>query len=1395
MTNPRVSRRGLAVLLALAAPFLPPAARADDKDLLVHTTAPPNLMLVFGNSQTTQQPLDSATSAWDGDADSPASKMGASKRVVARFVRDKSGQYNFGLTSFSHNPNAGSITIFRKHWLYAPMTADYPSESWQEPAGTIERWGNLSTGPCTSLTVPACSDRSPAFITLPSSATVVGPFFGVQGNSSAYIYLDGNASSATQRIMITLKMGEYGDAYSDGTLSAYSISSPSPAHSMEVEKEYQEKSGGTWNTTATTPNGDPAKVTVFYIPPTSLPQDLFFQSDPDAGKAIGFLNDRQTDFTVAANCSGWEFQVNTAPQPLVKIPRDYAWGATCEPAQDSLLCISRLMRPQAALVRYDQGSGTYTVTDHDNPGYTGSGSKYADGCDPDLLGAVDVGLDVVENNAILTTRNGSQAPIKNLLENIYDYFSNPDVDGFQNGKRVDDPNKACRNSAAILIYDNFNGCQNDDCTFLTNHVLKKLKQIGVPVYVIGLGASAVSTSDSGRCIAQNSGAILPDGTVGYFPVSSAQGLYNALADIASFVNESTKDFASATVSSVQAGGDQMVYLATFNAAKNRSIWNGRVNGYKLDATGQIQFGEKTIRDPNDPDNGLALPAPSNDPSSLIWNAGENLIQTPGTGATDPAAVLAPGAPMSSGTYLDSSNDTVTTIGTRFHPGRKIVFSLPQGYTDPVTALPIPATDPIPESRHDLTYTTSASWWPALKTLLGPQTSPPNVLLPALDDDDAGNSLRFLWGDRDAVMTTTEANQRYLGLKLGDIFHSNPLIVGRPADFAFFDSNLNNYQAFLKTYRQRRRMLFAGANDGLLHAFDIGVFNRDASVCSTLSDGSLPPCYDLGTGVELFAFAPRGTMQIYKPLKDAAGPQTKKMEWTVDGAPSAADVFIDGSHNGTPTPADRTWHTVLVGGLREGSPFQGTSSVPPKSSRGSYFALDITQPDELVDDGSGGVGPPSGPGTFLAPRCLNASGDPSCGKDAADATVRSSQPARAWPAVLWEILDTGDLDVGPSPGAGYGDMGETWSKPAMGRVKVCVANCGNTSPPLPTTEDRYVAIVGGGFDRQRLNRRGNWLYMIDVETGKTLYRANSSCGVNTGAVGCVPTYFGSVPSEPAAFDLNGDGYLDFLYVGDLKGQMWRIDLTDLRRLPAAPGGRWNNQLDLVNGSGKPFLFFQAPQAVDPLTDPFFPIYFRPTAVSLGFSSGGQPTFGLAFGTGDRDDIVSEKDPLSLSFKQRFYYVIDDSNSTTKTEADLLNIPSPTAPAATSVPTRGWYLELARGERLITDSLAIKGVVFFSTFNPIPAGVTRDACNNLIKCANQRGEARFYSVKYATGDAYAGSDRGDTQENATFLTNPVFYTSADQQAHVIFTSDNYVKIETVPGGTRTTVKDWKDNDRPR
>src|SRR5687767_3682600 len=225
-------------------------AGADDKDFLrpVGEAVPPNLLIVFGNSQTLTQTISFTgvnTSTFDGDGDSPGSKMGAAKRVLKQFVVENATSYNIGLTSFAHNPNVGSIDIDRKHWVYQALATDFPNDVFKEVAGTLSRWGPAGEGPCTSKTVPYCGDRSkqfdgitPAVISLTDSkATVQGPFFGSVASSPAYIYLNGSASDATERIQYTIVAGSYGEAFTDGSLTALTRGT----HSIEVKKQYQKR--------------------------------------------------------------------------------------------------------------------------------------------------------------------------------------------------------------------------------------------------------------------------------------------------------------------------------------------------------------------------------------------------------------------------------------------------------------------------------------------------------------------------------------------------------------------------------------------------------------------------------------------------------------------------------------------------------------------------------------------------------------------------------------------------------------------------------------------------------------------------------------------------------------------------------------------------------------------------------------------------------------------------------------------------------------------------------------------------------------------------------------------------------------------------------------------------
>lgn len=173
---------------------------------------------------------------------------------------------------------------------------------------------------------------------------------------------------------------------------------------------------------------------------------------------------------------------------------------------------------------------------------------------------------------------------------------------------------------------------------------------------------------------------------------------------------------------------------------------------------------------------------------------------------------------------------------------------------------------------------------------------------AINDGLGEQRLRYIRGE-------AFENFRVRSTTLGDIVHSNPQLVGEPS-YYYPDNwgdaepeNIAPYSTFARNNRDRRRVVYVGANDGMLHAFDAG----------TATDG----VYSAGTGDELFAYVPA---KVFSNLPDLTHPRYSH-KYYVDGTPRIGDAF-----NGT------EWRTVLVSGLRRGG--QG------------FFALDITDPESI-----------------------------------------------------------------------------------------------------------------------------------------------------------------------------------------------------------------------------------------------------------------------------------------------------------------------------------------------------------------------------------------------------------------------------------------------------------------
>jgi type IV pilus assembly protein PilY1 len=146
--------------------------------------------------------------------------------------------------------------------------------------------------------------------------------------------------------------------------------------------------------------------------------------------------------------------------------------------------------------------------------------------------------------------------------------------------------------------------------------------------------------------------------------------------------------------------------------------------------------------------------------------------------------------------------------------------------------------------------------------------------------------------------------------LGDIVDSNPAYIGQSSE----GIQSNTYISFAAGTANRAPVLYIGADDGMMHAFD----------ASTPCTGTACPPVPAGNpGKELFAYIPRGA---YSNLIGLVSPYyNAQHHFYVNGSPQAGDVQF----------SDLSWHSVLVGTEAAGG--------------NSVYALDVTAPSTLISE--------------------------------------------------------------------------------------------------------------------------------------------------------------------------------------------------------------------------------------------------------------------------------------------------------------------------------------------------------------------------------------------------------------------------------------------------------------
>lgn len=282
--------------------------------------------------------------------------------------------------------------------------------------------------------------------------------------------------------------------------------------------------------------------------------------------------------------------------------------------------------------------------------------------------------------------------------------------------------------------------------------------------------------------------------------------------------------------------------------------------------------------------------------------------------------------------------------------------------------------------------------------------------------------------------------------------------------------------------------------------------------------------------------------------------------------------------------------------------------------------------------------------------------------ALDATTPSSFGASN---IKWEKLDTTDVDLGYMLGT-----------PILAKMN----------------GDKKAVIVSNGYNST--NGKAV-LYIIDIETGATIRKLDTLVGGDNGL------------ATPAVVDSDNDGDVDFIYAGDLKGNVWKFDVS------SADSALWGMSFQSGTGPSPIFVAQDAQQVRQPIT--------APMSVAVN-TIDGDTHYGkryIIFGTGAFFRSADPEDTAS----QSWYGLIDEGQVISRAQLKARTITEvgtvggvaarsfSLAVADDMVGKSGWLIDFsqlnaagnAQGERIVTASkvysIARKPVLLASSIIPM------------------------------------------------------------------------------------------------
>jgi type IV pilus assembly protein PilY1 len=551
-------------------------------------------------------------------------------------------------------------------------------------------------------------------------------------------------------------------------------------------------------------------------------------------------------------------------------------------------------------------------------------------------------------------------------------------------------------------------------------------------------------------------------------------------------------------------------------------------------------------------------------------------------------------------------------------------------------------------------------------------------------------------------------------RLGDIVHSTPTLVAQPAENFDLIYRDKGYTDFYRRYQFRRNVVYVGANDGMIHAFNGGFYdvaNKQFLLKPVdLSGNPIAGEYhEFPLGSEMWAYVPYNLLPHLYWLTD---PDYEHIYY-VDMQPRVFDARIyNGKGPGDPVNPNG-WATVMVVGMRFGGGkiaadmIKGTGPYNPdedKAMSSAYVIFDITNPEA--------------PPKLLAEVTFPDLGFTTCQPSVI--VMRDFQKKHTEGTNQWYLV----FGSGPASPDGLGDNGA------------------NSQALINGTSTQNATMYA--LDLVELASNGK-LVMV-TPTGKKEYDPSSDEQYHMVKF----SEQNSIVSKPIAVDWDLDFNTDALYFGTISGDHNNGWGGKLRRILMDNGsdptntGNWTTDSILIDLS---------PDAVSTYLPNGQPITASATA---GVDKKNDRW--IFFGTGR---FYSQNDKLNLD-QQSFYGVkepfveidqiknFDYSTVSISELEDVTNVKvyqygesvtgfdSFGALSNQIEGKQGWRMNFkeSEGERNLGEAVLAGDVLTFTTYTP-----SNDLCT-------PEGFSQVYGLYYRTGTAYYrsifGMDYGDQVE---------------------------------------------------